>query len=237
MRRLTRVLGDREKLAAFGAELFADVALASTGVFRVALSGGNTPRALYAKLSEEPLRARVPWDRLDVFFGDERCVPTDSSESNYRMAADALLSRVPVRPERVHRVQTEMPPEEAARRYARELSGPRFDWVFLGLGEDGHTASLFPGTPAVTETHASALAVEVAWNKAWRVSLTLPVINAAKKCVFLVSGKDKAETVRRVLEEPATPDLPATLVAPKDGEILWLLDRPAASRLTKPSQA
>jgi 6-phosphogluconolactonase len=148
-----------------------------------------------------------------------------------------LLSRVPIPPENIHRVPAELPdPEEAARRYAdvlrRELgAAPRFDWIFLGMGEDGHTASLFPGTAAVRESQKLTAAVWVEAKKTHRVTLTLPVLDAAAKVVFLVAGAAKAETARRVLEEPADEARPASLVRPDRGELVWLLDHEAASRL------
>lgn len=234
---MIRVLPDAAALAAAGAEEFARAASASTGAFRVALSGGSTPKALYELLAQDPLKSRVPWSCVEVFFGDERCVPADHPDSNFRMAAAALLGKVPLEPSRLHRVPTELPPDEAARRYADGLRGPRFDWVFLGLGPDGHTASLFPGTPAVTELKARAVAVWVEEKRSHRVTITRPVIDAAKKVVFLVAGADKAEMVRRVLEEPPTEALPASLIAPEGGELLWLLDAAAASRLTKDLQS
>jgi len=231
MRRLIRVLRDPDELAAAAAGEFARAAGSSRGTFRAALSGGDTPRALYERLAAEPLRSRVPWARVEFFFGDERCVPPDHPDSNYRMAREALLARVPVAPERVHRVPTELPPEEAARRYAEEVRGPRFDWVFLGLGADGHTASLFPGAAAVGERSAPAVAVWSEERKSHRVTLTRPVFDAAAKVVFVVAGAGKAEAVRRVLEEPPSEALPASLIRPESGELLWLLDAAAASRL------
>jgi 6-phosphogluconolactonase len=236
MRRLIRVLPDQTSLAAAAAEAFAAAASASDGAFRVALSGGNTPKALYALLAAEPLRARVPWSRVEVFFGDERCVPPDHPDSNFRMAEEVLLSRVPLEPSRIHRVRTELAPEEAARRYSDELRGPRFDWIFLGLGPDGHTASLFPGSAAVNELKVRATSVWVEEKKSHRVTITRPVIDAAKKVVFVVAGADKAEMVRRVVEEPADPAFPASLVAPTGGDLIWLLDAAAAS-LLKPGQS
>lgn len=237
MRRLIRVFPDAAALAQGAAAAFADAAAASAGPFRAALSGGATPRPLYELLAREPLRARVPWDRLDFWFGDERCVPTDSPDSNFRMASAALLGRIPLSSSQVHRVLTELSPEEAARRYAADLGQTRLDWAFLGLGPDGHTASLFPGTPAVTESSRRAVSVWVPEKRSHRVTLTLPVLNAAAAVAFVVSGADKADMVRRVLEGPADPALPASLVRPERGDLLWFLDRAAASRLTPDRRA
>ncbi len=232
MRRLIRVLPDAAALAAAGAEEFARAASASTGAFRAALSGGSTPKALYALLAQDPLRTRVPWSRVEIFFGDERCVPPDHPDSNFRMVDEVLLRHVPLEPSRVHRVRTELPPDEAARRYADELNGPRFDWIFLGLGTDGHTASLFPGTSAVGESTKRVVAVWIEAKRSHRVTITLPVIDAAEKVVFVVSGEDKAEMVRLILETAADESRPASLVRANEGETLWLLDRAAASRLS-----
>ncbi len=232
MPRIIKVFPDPEALAAAAAGAFADAAGASTGAFRVALSGGSTPRALYARLAQEPFRSVVPWSRVEIFFGDERCVPADHSDSNFRMADEALLRHVPLEPSRIHRVRTEFPPEEAARRYADEIRGPHFDWIFLGLGLDGHTASLFPGSPAIGEKTKLVTSAETPETKLPRVTVTVPVINAAAKILFVVAGAEKSEILRRVLEEPATRELPASLIASQEGEILWLLDAAAASALS-----
>jgi 6-phosphogluconolactonase len=238
LRRLL-IRADPPALAAAAAAEFARAAAACKGEFRVALSGGATPRALYQLLASDkaPYRAAVPWDRLRFYWGDERCVPPDDPDSNYRMAYDALLSRVPARAGSIRRIDGELDdPEESARLYAdtlrRELGpAPRFDWVFLGLGADGHTASLFPGTPAAAERTLLARGVRVVAKPSKRVTLTLPVFNAAKTVVFLVAGADKAETVRRVLGEPPSEDLPASLVAPASGDLIWMLDAGAASKI------
>ena len=238
MTRRVLILDDAERLAAAAAEEFTRAAQSSQGPFRAALSGGTTPKALYALLADEsrPYRARLPWERLQFFWSDERCVAPDNAESNYRMAFEALLSRVPVLPANVHRIEGELPDaDEAASRYeddlVRAFDGlPRFDWIFLGLGPDAHTASLFPGTMAVVETKKLVTAVWVERLKSRRVTLTRPVLNAAKTVAFLVSGAGKAEAARQVLEEPSTDARPASLIR-ASGELLWLLDRPAAARL------
>jgi 6-phosphogluconolactonase len=232
------ILDDAAALAAAAAEEFIRAAGSSTGVFRVALSGGSTPRALYRLLADEKAayRARVPWDRLHFFWSDERCVPPDHPDSNYRMAFDAMLSRVPVPPSHVHRIDGELADaDESADRYEELIVAqfdalPRFDWIFLGMGADGHTASLFPGTMAVVETKKLVTSVWVAEKKSQRVTLTFPVLNVAKTLAFLVAGADKAEMARLVLEAEPSPARPASLAAPR-GELLWLLDRAAASRL------
>jgi 6-phosphogluconolactonase len=239
MRRLL-ILPDAQALAAAAAEEFARAAESSSGAFRVALSGGRTPRALYTLLADEkgPYRARVPWERLHFFFSDERCVGPDNADSNFLMASETLLSRVPVAPGSIHGINGELHPEEAAGLYEEALLiefgfPPRFDWLFLGMGADGHTASLFPGTPAVVEESKLATAVRFADKRTPRVTLTLPVLNAAKKVAFLVSGLDKAAAAQLVLEDKPSPARPASLVAPARGELLWFLDKAAASLLAR----
>jgi 6-phosphogluconolactonase len=235
-----KVLADPAALAAAAAEEFCRAAESSTGPFRVALSGGSTPKALFALLADSsaPYRARVPWERLHFFWGDERCVPPDHADSNYRMAREAMLSKVPAPDANVHRIQGELPDfDKAADEYEemilREFDAlPRFDFVFLGLGPDGHTASLFPGTMAVVETKKLVTSVWVEEKKTHRITLTLPVLNAAKKIMFLVEGAEKAEILRQVLEGEPAVSRPASLVRPARGELLWLLDRAAAGRLT-----
>ena len=241
MRRLL-ILPDAAALATAAAEEFTRAAAASSGPFRVALSGGATPRTLYALLADEkaPYHARVPWERLHFFWSDERCVPPDHPDSNYRMASETLLSRVAAPSANVHRVAGELADaDEAASRYEEEIrrdfasavpGAPRFDWIFLGMGVDGHTASLFPGTTVVMETKKLVASVWVEEKKSHRVTFTLPLLNAAQNVAFVVSGAEKAETARRVLEEAPSAARPASLVVPIRGQSLWLLDRAAASR-------
>jgi 6-phosphogluconolactonase len=229
---------DLEKLSLRAAEIFVSCSgesITSKKNFRAALSGGSTPKRLHALLASEPFRSRVDWRGVEVFFGDERCVPPEHRDSNFGAANEALLSRVPAR---AHRILGELPPREAALRYEEEVRRafgfeagvPSLDLVYLGLGADGHTASLFPGTAALDETERLAVEVYVERLESWRVTLTLPVLNAARKVVFLVSGRAKAEIVREVI---AGPDggYPASLVRPTGGSVLWLLDRAAASLL------
>jgi len=238
MRRV-QIVPDAAALAAAAAEEFTRAAAASSGPFRVALSGGSTPKALNALLADEsaPYRARMPWDRIHFFWSDERCVPPDHPDSNYRMAQESLLSRVPVPPANVHRIPAELPnPDEAADIYEEtivaEFDGlPHFDWIFLGMGPDGHTASLFPGNLAVAEQKKLVTAVWVPQMKTHRVSFTLPILNSARKVVFLVAGPEKADTARLVLEEAPSAARPSSLVQPLRGELLWLLDKAAALRL------
>ncbi len=218
-------------------------AVAARGRAAVALAGGRTPREAYARLAEPPCREAVDWSRLEIFWGDERCVPPDHPDSNFRMAREVLLSRVPVPLANIHRLRGELEdPETAAREYEAVLRTtlrplgdrpPRLDLVLLGLGPDGHTASLFPGTAVLREARSWVRPAWVEQLQAWRLTLTLPVINAARHVLFLVTGADKAPVVQAVLEGPRDPGrLPAQLVAPTEGRVEWLLDREAAARLT-----
>ena len=211
-------------------------AVTARGRFTVALAGGATPRALYARLAAHP---ELPWDRMELCFGDERAVPPDHPDSNARMVHDALTHHAFVPAERVHRIAAEHPPREAARRYAETLRGlfvaeqpPRFDLVLLGLGADGHTASLFPHTTALTERTAWVTATHVDKLAADRITLTYPVLNAARAVLFLVAGSDKAEALREVLAGTApVDDVPARGVQPDHGTLTFFVDRAAAASL------
>ncbi len=204
------------------------------------LSGGSTPHRLYARLASPPFRSRIEWARVHVFWGDERCLSPDHPDSNYRVAHESLLSKVSIPPQQIHRMRGEDPDlDRAAEVYEHELrrvfdltpnERPRFDLILLGLGTDGHTASLFPGSPALDETTRLTVAVHAAPPPAPRLTLTLPVLNAAARVIFLVSGEEKAEVLRRVLQGGASPDRPASLIRPADGP-LWLVDRAAAAAL------
>lgn len=220
-------------------------AIEEKGRFAVALSGGSTPRPLYALLADG-LCGFIEWSRVHFFWGDERCVPPDDIRSNYRMVRESLLDKVSIPSANVHRIHGEEDPRATAAAYEKELrsffenakeDGPPvvgFDLVLLGMGENGHTASLFPGLPAVTETVRWVMAQYVEVVSMWRVTLTPVVINAADHVLFLVSGADKAETARRVLEGPVQPEvLPAQAIRPAHGQLLWLMDDGAAGRLGK----
>ncbi|MEB2288926.1 MAG: 6-phosphogluconolactonase [Anaerolineae bacterium] len=240
------VVADGETLARKAAGYvvrLAGEAIAARGRFSIGLSGGSTPRALFRRLASPAWASRIDWARVHVFWGDERCVPPDDAASNYRLARETLLSRVPLPPEHSHRIAGELAPAEAARRYEAELraffsSGesatpqPRFDLLLLGMGDDGHTASLFPGTAALHETERWAIENYVPRLDSWRITLTVPAINAAAHAIFLVSGAAKAETLRAVLHGPRQPEIyPAQLVRPQAGRLLWLVDRAATTRL------
>ena len=219
----------------------AGIAIRSRGRFVVALAGGSTPRNMYARLAALPLIRDVDWPRVEVLWGDERCVPPDEEASNYRMACEALLDHVPADPTRLHRIRGEDPPVEAAKSYEEEIrtllgapsgppSGAPIDLVLLGLGQDGHTASLFPRGAWL---HDSVSWVRAEYSQAmaqWRVTLTPVLINAAAEVVFLVVGGAKASIVRQVLEGPSRPaQLPAQAIAPAAGRVRWILDAAAAA--------
>jgi 6-phosphogluconolactonase len=227
---------DLEAVSRAAAQAFADAslkALDESARFSVALAGGATPRRTYELLAMPPYRTAVDWARVDVFWGDERCVAPTDPRSNERMARAALLDHVPLRPDRIRPMRCDGDPDAAAARYEgllHEYFGdwPRFDLVLLGLGDDGHTASLLPGTEASLAKDRWAVAVH--GRDVDRVTLTLPVLNAAKLVLFLVCGASKAQALRAALEGDRT--IPAGAIAPKGGEILWLVDRDAAAALS-----
>jgi 6-phosphogluconolactonase len=237
------VLPDTQPLARAAARRFANLAgraVKTRGRFSSALSGGSTPGTLYRWLAEDACRDHISWDKVHLFWGDERCVPPDDPGSNYRLAHETLIARVPIPDSNVHRIPAELEPEAAARAYAEVLRGffggpwPHFDLVLLGLGSDGHVASLFPGSPALHETARPVVAVTAQYEDrpARRVTLTLPAINAARHVLFLVSGETKAGILQAVLEGPAG-QFPAQQVHPTAGRLTWLLDAGAASRLAR----
>jgi 6-phosphogluconolactonase len=203
--------------------------------FSLVLSGGNTPRMTYRRLASS--EGSIDWSKVDIFWGDERCVPHDHPDSNFRMARETLLSKLPVPAENIHPMGCDPTPEDGARSYEAELhqlfpkaSRPRFDLVLLGLGGDGHTASLFPGTRALTETHHWVAANWVEKLDTWRLTLTLPVLNAARTIAFLVEGSGKASILRAVREGPAG-RYPAQLIRPSGGEVHWFVDRDSGADL------
>jgi 6-phosphogluconolactonase len=240
------IVTDAEALYRAGAAEFvrqARQAVGAKGAFTVALSGGSTPKGLYALLATDPmLRAQAPWDDIQVFWGDERHVPPDDAESNYRMANEAMLSKVPIPLANVHRIKSESPEaSQAAEEYERTLREffrlpagqfPRFDLVFLGLGPEGHTASLFPGTKALHEERRLVVSNWVGKFYTDRITMTPPVLNNAACVVFLVSGEDKALPLKAVLEGHYEPEqLPAQLIRPGRGRLLWLVDQQATRLL------
>lgn len=233
-----RVYEDKQKLADAAARDFtarAAKAIGERGRFTVALAGGSTPEATYEILARDYADG-IDWSRVHVFFGDERTVPPDHEDSNYRMAREALLDHVPAGS--VHRMRGELSPEEAAASYEDELREffgsdgiPSLDLIMLGIGEDGHTASLFPNTPALDVTDRWAVENPVEKLDTIRLTLTAPIINAARSVNFLVAGEGKAGALREILEGVADPhEYPAKLVQPAGGPV-WMLDRTAASQL------
>ncbi len=242
---ITAVL-DRAALARNAAERFVALArqmIARHARFSVALAGGSTPRDLYALLATPKFAVQVEWARAHFFWGDERAVPPEHPDSNFKMAHDALLSQVSIPPENVHRIHGEWDASQAARDYEQTLreffqvsaapsSGPAFDLILLGLGANGHTASLFPHTQLLHETEHWVAAEYIAEVKMNRITLTVPAINAAKNIVWLVAGADKAATVRAVLRGAYRPEeLPAQLIQPANAQVTWLLDHDAASQI------
>jgi 6-phosphogluconolactonase len=241
------VADDPAALADSAAHGIVDAALEavkSRGRFMVALAGGNTPRTTYERLAQSPLRERMPWDHTWIFFGDERGVPPTHGDSNYRMANEALLSKVPIPPAHVLRIRGEAEdPDAAAAEYAKRIADvfasrrgelPRFDLILLGIGVDGHTASLFPGSPVLKEVFRPVAAVHAgAASIPQRFTFTFPLINAAARVMFLVAGSEKAKVLKAVLTEPGS-GLPCSMVQPTNGRLVWLLDRPAAALLGSP---
>ncbi len=241
-----RILTTPQELFAAAAEEVvhqANDAVAKRGRFSIALSGGSTPKALYNLLATNA-RTTLPWDRMYFFWSDERHVPPTDPDSNYRMANEAMLSKVPVPPANVYRTPSEKPDAASAaeayeatlRQFFQVKPGefPRFDLILLGLGPDGHTASLFPGTTGLQEKSRLVIANTVEKLKTDRLSFTYPLINAARCVAFLVSGTDKAAVLRSVLQENVPGEqYPAKLVQPTDGKLIWFLDRAAASELSQ----
>jgi 6-phosphogluconolactonase len=242
-----RILRDATAIARRSAEEFvkaAGAAVASRGVFNVALAGGSTPKALYALLADDPgFRARVPWDQLRVFFGDERHVPPDHKDSNYNMAREAMFSKAPLKPEQIMRIKgEEADTEKAALEYEQTLRAyfqlkegelPRFDLVLLGMGDEGHTLSLFPGTKGLQPGNRLVVRNWVGKLYTERITLTAPVVNQARQVIFAVTKADKALALKAVLEGPYEPEqLPSQLMQPESGTVLWLVDPPAGSMLS-----
>jgi 6-phosphogluconolactonase len=242
-----RILPDGTAIAKRAAQEFVQAASDSVhahGSFNVALAGGSTPKVLYSLLVSDPtLRSQVPWDKMRLFFGDERHVPPDHPDSNFRMATEAMISKAPLKPEQVTRMKGEFPDaEQAALEYERALREyfklqdgeyPRFDLLLAGMGNEGHTLSLFPGTKAL---HADGRLVVRNWIGKLcteRITLTAPAASNSARVLFMVTGADKAPALKSVLEGPFEPDqLPAQLLQPKNGKLLWLVDTAAGSMLT-----
>jgi 6-phosphogluconolactonase len=242
-----RIFPDAEAVSRGAAEEFvrrAREAVAARGRFAVTLSGGSTPKRMFEMLAEAPSRNQVEWAKVHVFWGDERSVPPDHPDSNYRMANEAMLSRLPIPAAQVHRIEAERADRDAAARdyqaviartFGVDPSGepPAFDLVLLGMGPDGHTASLFPHTTALGETKRWVVVNFVPKFNTDRVTLTLPILDRAREVLFLVAGPDKAHPLAEVLEGPPDPArLPSQSIRPSPGELFWFVDRLAAARLT-----
>jgi len=241
-----RVFSDAKSLSRGAADEFvraARAAIDSRGQFTVALSGGSTPKAMFSLLSEDHRSAAAPlaWERIHVFFGDERHVPPDHPESNFRMASESLLDHVPIPPGNVHRILGELDAATAAARNEAELRSvfqttpgatPKFDLVLLGMGTDGHTASLFPDSAALGETTALVTANWVEKFKSHRITFTFALPNKASEVLFLTDGNDKAEMLRNILRgDPSGQTYPAQNVRPHDGRLIWMVDEAAARAL------
>jgi len=237
---------DQAATARRAAQYFVEMAgeaVAAQGRARIAISGGSTPKAAFQLLADpnQPWRNRMPWDNLDLFWVDERTVPPDNAESNFRMTREALLDHVPLKPEQIHRIQGELPPHDAADAYESDLRSsfhldgsdlPRFDLLALGMGPDGHTASLFPHTAALHEKNRLVVANQVPQMDTWRITLTWKVINNASSVFFLIAGTDKAAVLNQVLTGPRDPEtLPSQLIWPHSGILTLILDKAAAALL------
>jgi 6-phosphogluconolactonase len=240
------VLPDLDAVSEEAARRFVAVteaAVAANGRCTVALAGGSTPERLYRLLASEAYRHAVPWASLDIFFGDERCVPPDDKESNYRMAREALLDHVPVMPDQVFRMEGERYPQSAAMTYALKLADtfaltagavPHLDLILLGMGPDGHTASLFPHTAALKVVDTLVTANHVEKMNTWRLTLTYPVLDGAANVLFLVGGAEKAHAVAQVIEGEFNPDeYPSQGVLVPNGTLTFLLDAAAAGELKR----
>lgn len=237
-----RILEDPEHVARSAADRFVAIAASSVserGLFTVALAGGATPRLMYQLLATDEYKNRIDWPKVHIFFGDERCVEPTDPESNYRMADEAMLSRLPIPSYNVHRISGEGDAVADASLYDDDLRTffdpepfPQFDLVLLGMGPDGHTASLFPGTDALNEQKVWVVANWVEKLSTYRITLTPPAINHARNIVFLVTGESKAERLPEVLGPVRDPQrLPSQLIQPIGGSLLWLVDKEAAQQL------
>ncbi len=232
-----KVVADLDQIAKTAAEYIIEQVRKTDNRFSIALSGGSTPKSLFQVLAKPAYRDRIDWSKVHVFWGDERCVPPDDPDSNYHMTRETLLDHIPLLPDQIHRIRGEADPADAAAEYEKLLktffatNEPRFDVILLGMGDDGHTASLTPNTPALNETERWVVPTYYEAKQNWRVTFTAPVINAAANVVFLVSGSGKAERLRQVLLGPYQPhQLPSQLVKPTNGNLIWLVDQAAAAQ-------
>ena len=238
------IFEDRDDLSIGAADEIATLAqeaVKKTGRFALSLAGGSTPRQLYTLLASEPWVKQMPWGKTHIFFGDERCVSHSAAESNFKMINEALLSKVPIPKGNIHApVGQESNPEQAAWNYQQQLIDffggqvPVFDLVLLGLGPEGHTASIFPNSPAASERQRLVVSYRVDDEHGWRMTMTFPVINAARHVMFLVAGSEKQEIVGQIFSEAANGhQIPAKLVAPQSGMLTWYFDEAAAEKLAQ----
>src|SRR5256884_9180796 len=218
----------------------ANEAIVTHGRFTIALSGGSTPKVLYSLLGDEPYRSQIDWAKVDIFWSDERCVPPDSEESNYHLAQQVLLNKIPIPASQVHRMPADQPDRDiASQAYTEEMQRtfgtngiPNFDLIQLGMGPEGHTASLFPHQTSLHEKHRLVMPVSVPKPPPDRLTFTPPLLNAARNVLFLVTGSEKADALHAVLEGEYQPDeYPAQIVHPTNGEVVWMLDKDAAKNL------
>ena len=238
------ITDDARELARIAANIFMSTAkdcVTQGNLFTVAISGGSTPRDMHKFLAEEPYRSDIPWNKTHIFWVDERCVSVDDPASNLGLAKKDFLERIPIPLEQIHSMPGESAPEEGAKNYQEEMEKvfrakeedlPIFDLIFLGMGKDGHTASLFPGAKSPRAPGRWVIAVKGGDPNVYRLTLTYDVLNRAKRVYFLVSGKEKAPTVKTVLENKNA-HLPSQVIQPVKGKLTWLLDKEAASLLTK----
>ncbi len=245
MKPIIEIFEDKEALANASADSFMHLtsqAIRQRGRFLVALCGGETPLEMYTLLTKPPYKQRVEWLHVHFFWSDERCVPKDDPQGNYYQAHKILLSKVPVRHENVHRIQAELDPEEAAKNYAKLLNSyagsgdplPRFDLAILGLGMDGHTASLFPGMTMEASSTVVVVSAEYEHRPNRRITLTPAVLNFSREIIFLVSGARKSAILARVLYGDYHPEnLPAQRIQPEDGKLTWMVDKAAANGFLK----
>jgi len=235
-----KIAPDKDALSRMGADEVvrcATASIAAHGRFTIALSGGSTPQGAHALLAHHK---ELPWEKIHIFFGDDRHVPPDDKDSNYRAAKESLLSKIDIPPENVHRIKAELDAREAAQQYEDELKTffqlpagqwPRFDLIMLGMGPDGHTASLFPGTAALNETSRWVVANWVEKLNTWRITFTFPLINHAAEILYLVAGDEKAQVLKDVLEKPNKDLYPTQRVQPSNGKMLRILEKGAARLL------
>jgi 6-phosphogluconolactonase len=237
--RFIKVVPDPTAVATAAAQRIVDLAgdaIATRGSFSIALSGGSTPKTLFQLLATEPHSKRINWKNWKIYFGDERCVPPTHPDSNFRMAGEALLDKVTIPPEHIHRMQGEIDPNQAATEYGQLLkqhfADGGLDIILLGMGDDGHTASLFPKTAALNETNHRCVANFVEKLGVWRITMTAPFINRARQIIVMATGAAKADRLHQVLDGPPdAQNLPIQMIDPPAGQALWLLDAPAAAKL------